>query len=420
MTEQIFRPLKHWVTINRATLPENHSKEKKIRYIDIGNVSDLGLQELPAEMLFGKAPSRARRIVQTGDSIISCVRTYLKAVSYIDQSLDGAIVSTGFATLTPGLDVEPRFLEFAIREDSFIGEVFSRSKGVNYPAITSTELGCLPISFPPLPEQRAIVAFLDAKLAQIDTFIANKRRLIELLLEQKQVIVNRYVTRGLNDGVELKDSGLDWLGQVPKHWEIKRAKYFFREVDERSESGTEEMLSVSHITGVTPRAEKNVTMFMSETNVGQKICQPDDVVINILWAWMGALGVARHHGIVSPAYGVYRQRGDLFEFGYLDELLRHKGYVGEYGVRSKGVTSSRARMYSDDFFDIPFPRPPLPEQRAIVARIEHETAAIARAVAQAEQEIKLIQEYRTTLISDAVTGKIDVRAWGGVSGEIVN
>ena len=103
-----------------------------------------------------------------------------------------------------------------------------------------------------------------------------------------------------------KDSGLPSLGRVPAHWALKRAKYFFREVDERSSTGDEELLSVSHLTGVTPRREKNVTMFLAESNVGHKRCHPRDLVINTMWAWMGALGVARQTGLVSPSYGVYR------------------------------------------------------------------------------------------------------------------
>ncbi len=100
---------------------------------------------------------------------------------------------------------------------------------------------------------------------------------------------------------EYKDSGVSWLGKIPAHWPEKRAKYYLKEIDERTKTGKEEMLSVSHITGVTPRSQKNVTMFMSESNVGQKFCKPGDLVINTMWAWMSALGVSNDSGIVSPS-----------------------------------------------------------------------------------------------------------------------
>jgi type I restriction enzyme S subunit len=132
---------------------------------------------------------------------------------------------------------------------------------------------------------------------------------------------------------------------MPAHWGHLRAKYLFREVDERSTTGREELLSVSHLTGVTPRSQKTITMFLAKSNVGHKICRPGDVVINTMWAWMGALGVARHTGIVSPAYGVYRPLAGCGVLPrYADHLLRTPAYAAEYQRRSTGVNSSRLRL----------------------------------------------------------------------------
>ncbi len=117
---------------------------------------------------------------------------------------------------------------------------------------------------PPLQEQTRIADFLDRKTAQIDTAIAQKERLIALLHERRQILIHAAVTRGLNPDVPMKDSGVEWIGEIPVHWDIKRATYVFSEVDERSQSGKEELLSVSHMTGVTPRSEKNVSMFKAE------------------------------------------------------------------------------------------------------------------------------------------------------------
>ena len=103
-----------------------------------------------------------------------------------------------------------------------------------------------------------------------------------------------------------RPSGVEWLGDVPEYWEVRPAKWYYREVDERSGTGEEELLSVSHLTGVTPRSEKNITMFKAESYVGHKLCREGDLVINTMWAWMAALGVARQTGIASPDYAVYR------------------------------------------------------------------------------------------------------------------
>jgi len=153
---------------------------------------------------------------------------------------------------------------------------------------------------------------------------------------------------------EYKDAGVSWVGSIPAHWPEKRAKYYFKEVDERSQTGDEEMLSVSHITGVTPRSQKNVTMFKAESNVGHKRCQTGDLVINTMWAWMSALCFSNHDGIVSPAYGVYRPRSNQdYDNYYLDHLLRIEGYRSEYIFRSTGIRSSRLRLYSDKFLSMP-------------------------------------------------------------------
>ncbi len=204
-------------------------------------------------------------------------------------------------------------------------------------------------------------------------------------------------------------SRLSHLGSVPAHWEEQRAKYYFEEVDERSTSGHEELLSVSHITGVTPRREKNITMFMAESYEGSKLCRPGDLVINIMWAWMGACGVSEHVGIVSPSYGVYRPKPDLFVSRYLDYLSRCAPYVAEYNCRSTGITSSRLRMYTDAFFSMPIIRPSLNEQHVILDAIAREAVSIDKAITVAERELELLEEFRSALIADAVTGKVYMR-----------
>ena len=267
------------------------------------------------------------------------------------------------------------------------------------------------VPLPPLPEQAAIVRFLDDADRRIRCYIRAKQKLIKLLEEQKQAIIHRAVTRGLDANVRLKPSGVEWLGEVPEHWDVRPAKRIFREVDERSVTGEEELLSVSHLTGVTPRSQKIITMFMAESYVGHKLCRSGDLVINTMWAWMAALGVARQTGIVSPAYGVYRPlRNSPLLGNYADLLLRTRAYVSEYLCRSTGVQASRLRLYPEQFLRIAMVCPPVGEQQAILDHIGIETAETNRAIAVANREISLLREYRTRLIADVVTGKLDVRA----------
>lgn len=195
-----------------------------------------------------------------------------------------------------------------------------------------------------------------------------------------------------------------WIADVPEHWVEHRAKVTFREVDERSEDGREELLSVSHMTGVTPRSQKNVTMFKAESYAGHKLCRPRDVVINTMWAWMGALGESQHTGIVSPAYGVYRpHQKDAFAPGYLDYLLRTQTYVAEYICRSTGIRSSRLRLYPDKFLCIPLLQPPIDEQHKIVSYLRAQDRQIAKLIRGKRRLIELLNEQKQTIIHRGVT-----------------
>ena len=200
-----------------------------------------------------------------------------------------------------------------------------------------------------------------------------------------------------------KRTGADWLGDIPTHWSVLRAKYVFREIDDRSTSGNEELLSVSHLTGVTPRSEKNVTMFMAEDYTGAKLCRDGDLVINTMWAWMGALGVSRTTGIVSPAYGVYRQHNKQLLPRYADWLFRTPTYIAEYTRRSTGVNSSRLRLYPDRFLDLPVVIPPVNDQNKIVDFLDKKTAELDSAVSKKERLIELLLEQKGILINHAVT-----------------
>ena len=205
-----------------------------------------------------------------------------------------------------------------------------------------------------------------------------------------------------------RDADLPWLDEMPAHWEEKRAKFFFREVDERSETGTEELLSVSHLTGVTPRSQKNVTMFKAESYVGHKLCRSGDLAVNTMWAWMAALGVAKQTGIVSPAYGVYRPHDPrTFDPEYLDYLLRTKSYVTEYYCRSTGIRTSRLRLYPDELLDIPVIRPPREEQEIMVAYLHAKDRQIARLIRTKQQLIDLLNEQKQAIIQRSVTRGLD-------------
>lgn len=207
---------------------------------------------------------------------------------------------------------------------------------------------------------------------------------------------------------EYKPSRLPWLKQIPAHWDENRAKCYFREVDDRSASGDEELLSVSHITGVTPRSQKNVTMFKAESYVGHKLCQPGDLVVNTMWAWMAAMGVAKQIGLVSPSYATYRPRsGDAYIPEFVDALLRTSPYRSEYVCRSTGIRASRLRLYPEKFLEIPIVCPPRDEQAVIAGYVAQVSARVAKYVRTKRRQVELLDFQKQGIVHRALTAGVN-------------
>ena len=253
--------------------------------------------------------------------------------------------------------------------------------------------------------QHAIANYLDRETARIDGLIAEKERMLGLLEEKRAALISRVVTRGLDPDAPKKSSGHEWLGEIPAHWLVERAKNLFEVRDERSADGSEELLTVSHITGVTPRSEKDVYMFEADDKAGYKRCMPGDLAVNTLWAWMGAMGISALEGIVSPDYHVYTSKGILLP-EYIDLLCRSRLFVAEVNRWSKGVWSSRLRLYPENFFEMRLPVPPQDEQREIVLAVEGDQQKAIALRDSLQQSIEIAKERRAALITAAVTGQI--------------
>lgn len=329
----------------------------------------------------------------------------------VERSAADLVCGYHLAVLRPNKEeIDGRFLFRCLQAKPVRVQLeLAASDGVTRFGIPNSEIGRFLVPVPPLPAQRAIADYLDRETARLDALVAAKERLLDLLAEKRRALITRAVTRGLNPAAPLRNSGLPWLGQIPAHWKTERTKWFFKERDERTADDEGEMLTVSHITGVTPRAEKDVNMFEAETTEGYKVCKKGDLAINTLWAWMGAMGVSPVDGIVSPAYNVYTPGPEL-DRGYVDAMVRLPVFAQEVTRYSKGVWSSRLRLYPEGLYEVWIPVPPLPEQRAIVAHIAAETAKLDALRAAAERSIALCRERRAALIAAAVTGRLAIPA----------
>ena len=277
--------------------------------------------------------------------------------------------------------------------------------GTTFKEISATNFANFTLPYPDYQTQVDISNFLDGKCAQIYALIANVQDQIEKLNAYKQSAITEVVTKGLDPTVPMKDSGVAWIGEIPAHWEIKRGKVLFEESDARSADGSEELLTVSQYTGITPRSQKSVNMFEALTLEGYKLCDVGDIAANTMWLWACAIGVSAYSGVISPSYNVYRQKAENFVPSYLDCLLRAPMLVQEYASRSTGIRASRLRLYPKDFLDIMFPVPPVDEQQDIMSVLSEKFAAVDKLIAIKKSKIEKLEQYKKSLIYEYVTGK---------------
>ena len=288
--------LKSWVDVNEFVLSEDTDPQYMFEYLDIGSVATGRLTAKPERIRFGNSPSRARRVVRPGDTIVSTVRTYLKAVWHAEHPGDDLIASTGFAVLTPRRGTFPRFVNYFCQSDPFTNRVTAEAVGIAYPAIAETRLGTFDVCIPPYPEQAAIVRFLDHADRRIRRYIRAKQKLIALLEEQKQAVIYQAVTgqtdvRSGRPYRAYKASGLEWLREIPENWDIRRTRALFKLRTEKSGvAHGRELLSVYAHIGVRPRKELEQRGNKASTTDDYWIVRSGDLVVNKLLTWMGGDG----------------------------------------------------------------------------------------------------------------------------------
>lgn len=290
------------------------------------------------------------------------------------------------------------------------------------PQITVEEVSTNPITIPSQEEQQQIANFLDHETAKIDTLIEKQQQLIQLLKEKRQAVISHAVTKGLNPDVPMRDSGVEWLGEVPEHWEVKRISLLFSESSARAFSDIEleyPVLSVSIHHGISDKelSEKELDrkVTRSEDKSLYKVVHDNDLTYNMMRAWQGGFGASKLSGLVSPAYVVCKPKTRLNSY-YFELVLRTPNAVTELKRYSRGITDFRLRLYWDEFKNIYVPVPTDDEINSILNSITVISNKYENLILVSERQIELLHERRTALISAAVTGKIDVRNWQPAKG----
>ena len=278
-------------------------------------------------------------------------------------------------------------------------------------------IGNIYIPVPPNYETEAIANFLDKKLAQIDEYIAKKQRMIELLKEQKTVIINRAVTKGLNPDVPMKFSGIEWLGEIPEHWEVRKIKrclksYRYGISDSIRGEGKFKILTMGNIQDRKVLIPETGSL---ESVPEELILECGDLLFNRtnsleLVGKVGFFRGSKKDKVSFASYLVRLKANDDTNPVYLNFLLNSYGLLNVARQRAL-VSLNQVNLNPTRYCQLTIPLPPISEQQEIVSFIEKKSEKIERAIATIEKETKLIQEYRTTLISETVTGKIDVRKY---------
>jgi type I restriction enzyme S subunit len=349
--------------------------------------------------------------IRKGDLVIHAMDAFAGAIGVSDSDGKSTPVYSACVPRQPNT-VDPTFYAYYMRHLALSGFLVSLAKGIRERStdFRFNDFAELEVVFPSLSEQRAIVAFLDEKCAKADGAVKIKEYQIALLRERRQIIIQDAVTRGLNPAAPMKHSGINWIGQIPAHWDVRRNFTLFRE-SKRSGNASLPVLSVSIHSGVSTEElseEENIRSAIKiEDRTSYKEVLPGFVAYNMMRAWQGGIGSVSVHGMVSPAYVVAEPIAEL-DATFFELLYRTPVYIWQMDAASKGITDFRKRLYWDNFRNLVTILPPMNEQREIIQSIRAMTTKINSGIAIKERQIAALKEYKTSLINAAVTGKIKV------------
>ncbi|WP_082725055.1 restriction endonuclease subunit S [Burkholderia sp. NRF60-BP8] len=414
--------IKDVATYNDEALDEQTDPDFEINYVDISSVTLINGVEKIETMSFEKAPSRARRKVKDGDIIVSTVRTYLKAIAPIVNSPENMIVSTGFVVIRPKENFYSGFAGYLLQSNGFVGEVVANSVGVSYPAINASDLVRIPAVEPPLEEQQAIARFLDFETTQIDALIKKQEALLDKLAEKRSAIVSHAVVKGLDPSVAMKDSGEPWLGQIPEHWKMTRVRFVIEALEQgwspqcHNYPADDEqwgVLKVGCVNGdqfdsfenkALPDALKPLTKY--EINDGDILVSRANTK-----ELLGSAALVRN---VRPRLllcdKLYRMKATgLIDSNYLVRFLRSSLARYHYERHATGTSGSMQNIGQDTLKNVPLPLPPKAEQNSITTYLDNVCSEISSQMEKVMNVMEKLREYRSALITNAVTGKIDVR-----------
>lgn len=302
-----------------------------------------------------------------------------------------------------------RYIMYYLRSMAYNGIFLALSTGVRVRTCDTNwgKLRELPYIIPPKNDQDNIVSYLDSKCSEIDSLTDDIQSQIITLEEYKKSIISEVVAKGLDSNVDMKDSGIEWGGTIPKHWIVEKIKYHLQRKEPRN-PGDVQVLSVYREYGVIPKDSRddnhNVT---SEDTSKYKYVKPGNLVINKMKAWQGSLAISEYEGIVSPAYFIYHFIDDVFNKKYFHYLIR-SCYKDEFRRISTGIREGQWDLPSRDFENELVLIPPKNEQNDIVNYLDSKCSEIDAIIQTKKEQLDVLAEYKKSLIYEYVTGKKEV------------
>lgn len=345
--------------------------------------------------------------IRRGDLVIHGMDAFAGAVGVSDSDGKGTPV---YSVCAPAPGVNPHYYAFVVREMARSEWILALARGIRERSseFRFGEFGSQRVPLPPHLEQVAIVRYLGQADRRLRRYTATKKKIVGLLGERRQAVIDRAVTRGVGSGHDLQQLGSAPAVQVKSGWETSR---LWTVASLRSEKNRPNLalLSVFLGRGVIPYGDGGGQVHKPSLDLsGYQVVYPGDLVLNNQQAWRGSVGVSRYHGIISPAYVVLRLSSKL-DPRFAAHLFSSRSVVAQYVTSSKGVGDIQRDLYVPWLKNIRIPIPPLEEQVAIANHLDLRLADVIREVRQSEKEIELVQEFRRRLVSDVVTGKLDVR-----------
>lgn len=346
--------------------------------------------------------------VDYGDFVLNNQQAWRGSVGVSKHS---GIISPAYIVLSLSDRIETNYANYLFQSRTMIDQYVVCSKGVGsiQRNIYWNYLKRVMIPLPSRADQDQIVRYLDWQVSKTNKLIHALKKQITLLQEQKKAVINEAVTKGLDLKVPMKDSGIAWIGEIPAHWSIIKLRSILKPVSVKNQPELP-LLSVVRELGVIIRDVKDTESnhnFIPDDLTNYKVVREGQLAMNKMKAWQGSYGISPYTGIVSPAYFVFDV--NFPDCDYFHYAIRSKIYVNFFAKSSDGIRVGQWDLNMLKMKEIPFIVPPASEQNEIVAYIPKANAKIEKAIDAISQEITLLKEYRTRLISDVVTGQVDVR-----------